>query len=946
MGGPDCLRAQIGIATGVVIVGDLIGQGEAQERLIVGEAPDLAVKLQALADPNAIVIADSTSAHVGELFVVEPLASKSPVGANSPRMWQVIGECRGLGRFEALHPAVAPLVGRDDEFALLLRRWEKAKTGEGKVLLLSGEPGVGKSRLSAALEDRLQAEPHFLLRYSCSSHYQDSAFYPIIAQLERAAGFGRADTPDTRLDRLEALIAAGAPADEDVALLAGLLSLPGSGHYSALDLDPRRRREKTFEALLRQFENLAQREPVLIVFEDLQWIDATSRELLDNVVQRIEAWRALLIATFRPEFHPPWTGLPQVIEVPLNRLNRRNSAALVQLLSSKKAALSSHVIDEIVARGDGIPLFLEELTKEVLDAGDKAAGTSSGAPGSAPSVPATLQASLMARLDRLGPAAKELAQVGAAIGREFSFELLAAVASHDVALLRDAMASLVETGILFQRGTPPDAMFLFKHALVQDVAYNTSLGARLQPLHGRIADALLLVSGGRPAAAPEIIAHHLQIAGRTLEAIAYWRKAGEQSARRAANHEAVAQLRRALALIDKQPEAPERWRSELAVLEQLGPALINSTARSSPEAGEAADRAVALAQRLESSADLARSMGILWNFNLHRGRLERASEIAVGLEKIARELDDHEILLEAHHAAWTADWLRCRLAEGRAHIDAGMALYDADRQAHHRYLYVGHDPGACALSIDAHFQMLLGYPEHAKRCEARAIELARRLEHVPSLAQALGQVCEAQVLRRDLPSVIATAKELLELSEEYGIVRQRHNALIFRGWALAQSGTAMDGIALLKETLEFRSQSGARLAETRTLGFIGECLLAAGRYAEAIEYVDRALQVASEIGELRFVPQLHQLRGELLMRTHTDEAEAAGESLKRAIAVARELGTKHWELRAAISLARLRADQGRRAEARDLLAPVYGWFTEGFDTADLKDAKSLLDEFT
>jgi predicted ATPase len=381
----------------------------------------------------------------------------------------------------------------------------------------------------------------------------------------------------------------------------------------------------------------------------------------------------------------------------------------------------------------------------------------------------------------------------------------------------------------------------------------------------------------------------------------------------------------------------------LAVLVQLGPALINSTERSSPEAGEAADRAVELARRLESSADLARSLGILWNFNLHRGPFERASELAVGLEKIARELDDPEILIEAHHAAWTTDWLRCRLAEGRAHIDAGMALCDADPQAHHRYLYIGHDPAACAFSVDAHFQMLLGYPERAKRCEARAIELARRREHVPSLAQALGQVCEAQVLRRDVPSVIATAKELLELSEEYGIVHQRHNALVFRGWALAQSGAAMDGVALLQEALEFRSRSGARLAETRSLGFIGECLLAAGQYADALEYVGRALQVASEVGELRFVPQQHQLRGELLMRTHGAGSDAAEESLKYAITVARQLGTGNWELRATTSLAQLRADQGRRAEARDLLAPVYGWFTEGFDTPDLQQAKLVLD---
>jgi DNA-binding winged helix-turn-helix (wHTH) protein/predicted ATPase len=942
---PDRWQTKIGIASGVVVIGDLIGQGEAQERAIIGEAPNLAVSMQVLAEPNAIVIADNTRDHIGALFAIEDLASTQLQGSPPPqRAWRIVGESRGMGRFEALRSANAPLVGREEEIALLMRRWTQAKAGEGHAVLLSGEPGVGKSRLSAALEDRLLAEPHFPLRYFCSPHHQDSALYPIIGQLERAAGFERDDDPETRFEKLETLIAAASPEREDAALLADLLSLPGAERYPPLEATPQRRREKTFNALLRQLTGLARRQPVLIVFEDLQWIDPTSRELLDLIVQCVETWPALLIATFRPEFQPPWTGLPQVTAMSLNRLGRRDAAALVQGLSGEKAALPSHVVDEIVGRADGVPLFLEELTKAVLEnTGDPVGTVVSTVSETAPAVPATLQASLMARLDRLGPTAKELAQVGAAIGREFTFELLAAAAARAEVELAEAMAMLVEAGLVFQRGTPPQASFLFKHALVQDVAYGALLHGQLQQLHGRIADAILSASSDGPAAAPEIIAHHLQRAGRSVEAITYWREAGEQAVRRAANREAIAHFRRALSLIETQPEAPERWRAELAVLVQLGPALINITTRSSPEAGEAADRAVQLASRLESWADLALSLSSLWNFHLHRGQFRRADEISSDLYRIARKLNDPEILLQAHHAAWATDWPRCRLMEGREHIVASLALYDEESHARHRYVYIAHDPAACALSVDAVFHMLLGHPSEATRCGVEAITLARRLRHPPSLAQALGQVCESQVMRKDLSAVTATATELIKLSEEYGIIRQRYTALIFLGWAMAQSGEPTESIALLQEAWHFRSQLGARLGEPRTLGFIAESLLVAGCYADGLEYVARALQVAAEIGEQWYVSRLYQLRGELLLHAHGSNGGAAEASFREAIAVARQQGARGWELRVATSLAHLLLDRGRRIDARELLAPVYGWFTEGFDTPDLQKAKALLD---
>jgi class 3 adenylate cyclase len=617
------LSLRIGIGTGIVVVGDLIGEGSAQEQAVVGETPNLAARLQALAEPNTVVIGPRTRRLLGELFEYRDLGYVELKGFTEPgRAYQVLHQSAIESRFEALHSAqLTPLVGREQEIELLVRRWERAKSGNGQVVLLSGEPGIGKSRIASVLLEKIQTEPHIRLRYFCSPYHQDSALYPIVAQMERAAGFERDDTVDTRLDKLERLLATTSPSKEDVALLADLLALPGSGRYAALDLTPQQKKEKTFEALLRQLEHLAGQQPVLIVFEDLHWIDPTSRELLDRIIQRIERWAALLVATFRPEFQPPWAGQPPVEVLSLNRLSQDHSATLVRLLDDEMAALPSDVADEIVERCDGVPLFIEELTKAVLEETgrpDRARALISALPGTALAVPATLHASLMARLDRLGPPAKETAQIGAAIGREFPFALLAAIAARDEDELLGAIARLVEAGLVFQRGAPPQATFLFKHALVQDAAYGTLLRGPRRLLHARIADALLSPTGERPAIAPEIIAHHLQSAGRAVAAIDHWREAGEQAVRRAANREAIGHLRRALLLLDAQPETAERWRAELAILSRLSPALLSVYGRSAPQVGEAVDRAVQVGRQLETSADLAPSIANLWIFEIAR----------------------------------------------------------------------------------------------------------------------------------------------------------------------------------------------------------------------------------------------------------------------------------------------------------------------------------------
>jgi class 3 adenylate cyclase len=509
------LQTRIGIATGLVVVGDLVGSGESQERGIVGETPNLAARLQGLAEPNTVVIAESTRKLLGNLFDLQDLGAHDLKGIDSRvRGWVALRPSSVESRFEALHASgLTELVGREEELELLLRRWSKAKTGEGQVVLLSGEAGIGKSRLAAAVLERLASEPHTRLRYFCSPQHTDSALHPIISQIERAAGLAHDDTAQTKLDKLDVMLASTWTAKQDAALFAEMLSLPNDGRYPALGLEPEQRRRKTQEALTAQVEILSRQNPVLMIFEDVHWTDPTSLETFGRVVDRVRFLPVLLIVTFRPEFDPPWVGRPYVTFLAINRLGERDIGAMIDRVVGNKP-LPTDIRHDIIGRTDGIPLFVEEMTKAVLEAESEgeARRAAVAIPSAARAVPASLQASLMARLDRLGPA-KEVAQIGSALGREFSHALLVAVVRKPEAELVSALDRLIEAGLLFRQGVPPHASYLFKHALVQDAAYGTLLRESRRGLHARIAETLENQFTEIAENQPELLARHYTDAG-------------------------------------------------------------------------------------------------------------------------------------------------------------------------------------------------------------------------------------------------------------------------------------------------------------------------------------------------------------------------------------------------------------------------------------------------
>ncbi|MEH2537576.1 MULTISPECIES: adenylate/guanylate cyclase domain-containing protein [unclassified Bradyrhizobium] len=944
------LAVRVGIATGLVVVGDLIGAGESQERGVVGETPNLAARLQTLAEPDSVVIDANTHRLTSGIFEYDELGMVELKGFAEPvRAWCVQRESTIESRFEALHPATAltPLVGREEEIELLVERWIQARSGAGQVILLSGEPGIGKSRLTAALLERVRGEPHVRLSCSCSAHHQDSALHPTIVQLEHAAGFERGDTPKMKLRKIEALLSPTSSTIAGLPLIAELLHIPADDLYSPSVLNPQRKKEETFELLLHQLVVLAQSQPVLLVYEDVHWIDPSSREFLDRVVDRVADLPVLLLITFRPEFQAPWIGQSHVTMLALSRLDRRQGATLVQCVAGGKA-LPGHTAEEIIERSDGVPLFIEELTKAVVEAQasrhngvDASAATSR----SALTVPATLHASLLARLDRLGPGPKKMAQIGAAIGREFSYELLAAVVAFTEREAQDSLARLVHSELVFQYGTPPEAAYSFKHALVQDAAYSTLLRSDRQRLHARIAGALKGDFPDRVAREPELLAHHYTEACQIERAVGYWLKAGESAAQRSANLEAIRHLTRGLEALNTLPENFERDRQELAFQIAIGTPMIAVYGYSAPQTGAAYGRARALCERLGEAEPLVATLSGEFVYYFVRGDYSAMRRLTDEACRVAERLPSPLIRLASHRLAGITAMHFGEFAEARSEFEAILRLYDARRHRSQPVHYV-HDPKVSALTYLAPVLWILGFPEQARRSSTAAFHCAAELDqanltaHVHNFAGA-----GLDELLGDVSGVKAHAEAIIELADRHSLGYWRVNGLILRGWAMVQQGAPESGIALMCENTERRAALGVSWYQARYL-----CMLAAA-YAQ-VGQAEPGLRIVAEVEYLIANNHEHMWEGEVtrikgeLMRVQGRSASEIEACLARAMTITRAQGAKSLELRAARSLARLWCDLGRRKDACALLAPLFSWFTEGFETADLKATKVLLDELT
>jgi class 3 adenylate cyclase/tetratricopeptide (TPR) repeat protein len=945
------LQVRVGIATGLVVVGDLIGQGAAQEQAVVGETPNLAARLQALAAPGTVVIGPSTRRLTGGLFDYEDLGAIEIKGlATLVGASRVLRESDAESRFEALRATATPLVGRDEELAMLERRWQQAKSGEGRVVLLSGEPGIGKSRLAQTLIERLAGEPHTRLRTFCSPHHRDHALYPTISQLERAAGFRREDAPDERLDKLEAvLVRATNDLGEAVPLLAALLSLPTDARYPPLDLTPQKQKERTLRTLVAQVEGLAAQQPVLMLFEDAQWSDPTSLELYDLIVDRAPALRVLLIVTFRPEFTPPWTGRPHVTSCGLNRLAPRQRAEIIAGITGGKA-LPAEIAAQIVDRTDGVPLFVEELTKAVVESGmltDLGDRYTAAGPVPALAIPASLQASLLARLDRLAPA-REVAQIGAALGRQFSHELIAAVAvpgsgpGMPQPQLDDALAQLVGAELIYRRGAPPDAEYTFKHALVQDAAYSTLLRSRRRQLHARIAATLEDRFPEIVAAQPALLARHREEAGFPEKAVAHWLAAGRQAWGRSMLAEAEALLRRGLALIPGLPDTDWRRERELDLRIVLGQALTSGRGWGAPELAEVYSRARQLALKLNRPRAL---LSALWGQFLDywaRADLRRAQRLAAELRELGDTAGDVLMQVVGCAAAGATHFQLGEFTTGRAYLEKALALYDpAHRPAYAEVL--PNDARVQLRTSSAWLLTCLGHFDQASFQTGAALGEARRLSHPFTSAWGLSAAWwTGWFVRLEPESLLQYADEMLALATEHGLGFERAMALCWRGWCLAAVGRAAEGIPLITAGIAGWDELAMVIWRPCVLTLLGDACRMAGQSRAALVHVSEARRLAEETGDRWYQAETVRLNGDVLLAT--SDPSAAEANYREAIAIAQQQSAKLWELRVAISIARLWRDQGKRAQACDLLAPVCNWFTEGFATPVLQEAKALLEE--
>jgi class 3 adenylate cyclase/predicted ATPase len=936
--GGENLQVRVGIATGLVIVGDLLGSGPAQERSVVGETPNLAARLQALAEPSGVMIAPGTRQLVGQRFECRDAGAVLLKGFSQPvQAWEVVAERSIDTRFEALRVVQTPLVGRDEEMELLLRRWQQARDGQGQVILISGEPGIGKSRLTASLQEHITGNPHTKLSYFCSPRHSDSALYPVINQLQRAAGFQPDDTSEQRLDKLEALLARTDTSVEDQGLLADLMALPTDNRFPSLSLSPQARKERTLAALMRQIE-VARSSPILIVWEDVHWIDPTSLELLHLIVDRAQVLPILLVVTFRPEFSPPWVERTHVTTVALDRLNDERSAMIAARTAGK--TLPPEVLDQIATRAEGVPLFVEELTKAVLESSsmqDRGDHFILDKPLLAGAIPVTLNDVLMARLDR-SPGVKEIAQTASAIGREFSYEMIHAVSDQDEESLQTFLDQLTQGGLLVQRDVPPLSIYVFKHALVQDASYSSLLREKRQRLHARIA--YVLLNEPPEAARPETIAHHCTDGGLFEQAVQSWREAGDQAARQYANQEAIAHYRRGLTVLERLPPSMARDELELGLLTALGPVLMMVLPNWSPEVKRIYDRAREVAREHERSRDLFVVLWGNWLVAYAWGQRQLAQQFVQELYRLADELKDPGYRLQTQHAEYPMAFFEGKFARALELTQSNLDLYDEGAHRDHALIFAGHDPGVCASCFNSLALLMVGNPDQALTGADQSLALARKRAHPPTLAHALRYTGDLYHLVRSHDALLRHADAIAALPEEQRSAAIAANARMLLGLGMILRGELRDGSRALQQGLTAWRASGETIMSPYQLCRTAEGFLMAGDRNAAQALLEEAFTSQEQTGEYWVHAELLRLRGELRAMEH--RAEQAEQDFSEALSTAQGQGARWFELRAATGLAHHWLRQGRGQAAHDLLSPVLDSFTEGSGTFDLQAAKALL----
>jgi class 3 adenylate cyclase len=930
------LQLRIGIATGLVVVGDLLGSGSAQEQAVVGETPNLAARLQGVAEPNSVAIDAVTRRQIGGLFEYRDLGLITLKGLPDPvAAWQVVGEGAVESRFEAMHAGtMTPLIARDEELELLLRRWRQAKKGEGQLVLLSGEPGIGKSRLIAALEEGLRGDPHENLRYFCSPHHQDSALYPIVTRWEQDLRFARGDTTQERLRKLEAAAIQAEMSPEDIALIADLLSLPVYDRYPAFDLTPQRKKDKIFEALLRALANRSRRRPVLMLFEDAHWADASTLELLDKAIGLLTDLPILLIVSFRTEFQPPWIGHSVASLITLRRLTRKQATQLVKRIAAKPV-LSLTLLDRIVTQTDGVPLFIEELTKVVLEDAEHSDG------GAATLVvPVTLQASLTARLDRL-PAAKRVAQIGAVIGREFVHALLITVAQLPEVQLAHGIDTLVASGLAFRLGMPPDAVYTFKHALVRDAAYNTLLRGQRQELHARIAKALEENFPEIVDTRPELLAHHFAHAGFIDRAIDFWRRAGLRSVGESAHTEAGAHFRSALDLLEKLPLSEQRNARELDLTLNLAVPLIAVYGFGALRVEKCALRAMELSDRLQALPSRFTACRLAWNSCLMRQPVPRTVALAQGLASLADQDENPAELAVAHRSLGYSLLIAGEVRSADEMFARGVTL--ADTIADREFAVYGEHPSMVCRVYGGQAKIMAGFPTSGAQLIEEAVAYARRGDNAHSLAWALGVASHAFQILNEAATTARFASEAIETARDHHLPQWLAVGERCMGWAMHRLGNLDGGLNLQLQGVRRWNETGATLHTTHCETLLAESLLHEGRTAEARVHLDAARAHCASYGEAYLAAEIERLES-LLLQSEQASPKIVEEYLVRSLHIARQQGARLFELRTATTFGQVLADRGERRQAVDLLAPVYSWFAEGIDTTALKKAKALLEE--